>query len=88
MNIKDLKDLKKLIALCQSQGVRAIEVDNIKLELNELVKEPRRMRQVSEPTALIGPSIDETVGIPQMDIPTDELSAEDLLFYSSNENTN
>lgn len=91
MKIDDLKDLKKLIQLCQSQGVKAIEIDNIKLELDNYMPTKRNTtstkKQVSIDPTNFTPNVDETIQIPQMLIPTDELSPEDLLFYSS-ENTN
>lgn len=83
MNVSNLKDLKKLIHLCQSQGVRAIEVDGIKLELNELVKAPKRYKHIPEPSNSLSPNLDENISIPQMDIPTDELTEEEMLFYSA-----
>lgn len=83
MKINDIKDLKKLIQLCQSQGVRAIEVDNIKLELNELPQKQPRYKYI--PDSATTPSlsnVDENIQIPQSSIPTDELTEEQLLNWS------
>lgn len=83
MKINDIKDLKKLIQLCQSQGVRAIEVDNIKLELNELPRKQPRYKYI--PDSAMTPSlsnVDENIQIPQSSIPTDELTEEQLLNWS------
>lgn len=85
MKIDNLKDLKRLIQLCQEQGVKSITVDGIAIELSERPQQTRRLKQVQELTAENFPanSMDENIKIPQMDIPTDELSDEALLFYSA-----
>lgn len=36
MTVNSLADLKKLIQLCQKQGVSRIEVDGVKLELGDV----------------------------------------------------
>lgn len=87
MKIENFKDLQKLIKVCQSQGVKAITVDGISLELSDTpVKTStyKRMKQITEPSETFPPhSVDENIQIPQMDIPTDALSEEELLYYSS-----
>ncbi len=83
MVVHDLKDLKKLIQLCQSQGVKAIEIDSIKLEFNSPAPKTKRYKQIDEPSYGTG-SIEELLRVPQMEkIETDELSEEQLLFMSS-----
>lgn len=83
MTINSLKDLKKLIQLCQSQGVKAIEIDNIKLDLNAPAPKQRRYKQVEVEPYGTG-SIEEQIKIPQMDyIESDTPTDEELLFMSS-----
>lgn len=79
MQVSNLKDLKKLIQLCQSQGVRIIEIDGIKLELNPPAYKPKKYKPMDLELPL-----EAQLKIPQMDqTETDELSPEALLFYSS-----
>lgn len=83
MTITSLKDLKKLIQLCHAQGVRTIEIDNIKLELNALPVKARKYKQIQEPEYGTG-SLEEQLVIQPMDIiETDEPTEEELLFMSS-----
>lgn len=81
MTISSLKDLKKLIQLCQSQGIRAIKVDNIELELGSLPVKTKKYKQLD----IEGLSPEAMVQVPQMErsIATDELTDEELLFYSA-----
>jgi len=83
MNIANLRELKKLIQLCQSQGVKNIEIDGIKLELSSLPSKPRKYKQLED---LDHMPLEGMIKIPQMQqeqIDSDEPSAEDMLFYSS-----
>lgn len=83
MTIKDFKDLKKLIQLCQSQGVNAIEIDGIKLNLNTPAPKTKRYKQVNTEPYGTG-SIEEQLQVPQMDyIESDSPTEEQLLFMSS-----
>ena len=82
MKVNSLRELKKLIQLCQSQGVRTIEIDGIKLELTELPKKTVKYKQIQEPAYGTG-SIEEEMQIPQMEIETDMPTEEQMLFYSS-----
>lgn len=83
MTISNLKDLKKLIQLCRSQGVDAIEVNGIKFGLKDIPKAQKKYKHISEPSNSLSPNLDENISIPQMHIDTDELSEEEMLFYSA-----
>lgn len=84
MTINGLRDLKKLIQLCQSQGIKAIEIDNIKLELGDKPKKAKVYKQIDDTVPYGTGSLEELLKVPQMDrIETDEMTEEQLLFMSS-----
>lgn len=72
MKIDSLGDLKRLIVLCQKQGVRKIKVDGVELEIDEAPPAPREAKK-SE-------SQEE-----EDQIESDELSGDALLYYSVTE---
>lgn len=73
MTIDSLNDLKKLIALCRKTGVEIIKVNGIELVLKEQpVKDARRAAKQA-----INQIMQDKIDTP------DELSPEDLLFYSA-----
>lgn len=81
MKVESLRELKALIKMCQSQGVKAIEIDNIKLELNPPAPKQKRYKQVPEFADL---PLEAQLKVPQMEpIPTDELTEEQLMYYSA-----
>lgn len=51
MKVDSLKELKKLIQLCQQTGVRNIEVDGIKMELGAPPSKDSRKPIVDDPMA-------------------------------------
>lgn len=86
MIIKDLKDLKKLIAICRSTGIESIRFDGIEMHLGQ---EPIKYRKSKD-----SPKVTENVTLsktyqstanvpPDLHIPTDALTEEQLLFYSA-----
>lgn len=84
MKIENAKDLGKLIALCRKQGIKSIKIDGIELELGEEPVKASTARSVNQPQA------EDTIpswtpgGIgPDTKILTDELSPDQLLFYSA-----
>lgn len=93
MKIETLKDLQKVIQLCRKTGVKSFKLDGVELELGDLPQPGKRVPKVSTmifpdtPTIPVySPGgIDEQTKIvaETMAIATDELSEEDLLFYSS-----
>lgn len=81
MKIETLKDLDKLISLCRKRGVETVKVDNIEFRLSDqepVRTEPRRSSTVMQATGIApGGVTDDTK------ILTDELTPDQLLFYSA-----
>ncbi len=74
MQIKDVKDLQKVIELCRKEGVDKIKVDGIYIELGT-APIPTTKKQTT-PQISVGITEDTKVDLPQ------ELTPEQLLFYS------
>lgn len=95
MKIQDLTALKAVVKLCRSEGIESIEIDNIKLVLGAKAVKSRRKSNVSIPDLFD----EANIKIPQFKpvvkeeekeqeikadiIKTDELTPEELLFYSA-----
>lgn len=84
--IKDLKDLKKLIALCRQEGILAIKIDNIEFQLGN--KPTKAVAKTIMPTASNDPFALENIKIPtynneELKIDTEELTEEQLLMWSA-----
>lgn len=79
----ELKDLKKLILLCRQQGVQSIRFNGVELHLNELPQaiDKRKYPDLSPSMPIIPGGVSE-----HTKIVTDELTDEQLLFYSSSDN--
>lgn len=86
MKIENTKDLKKLIQLCRQLGVEAIEVGGVKMNLGPapvIIKQERKNYKelaesiINQPTYTPGGITEDT------QIPTDSLTEEQMLFYSS-----
>jgi hypothetical protein len=73
LKIESLKDLKAVIKLCRSTGVDSITVDGVELKLGS---EPEKPVKKVKRTAEIE-SIPDFIDMP------DELTPEQLLYYSS-----
>lgn len=94
MKITDLKDFEKLVKLCRKLGVDAVEADGVKFNLGA---SPKPKAKYQDPALDIPESqvkivhdqvMTQTVAETVADvIKTDELSAEDLLFYSASGQT-
>lgn len=88
MTIDNLKDLKKVIQLCRDNGVSAIEIDGIKLQLN-LKATTHTKKSMSEPTLeeqIKVPAYNGPVTTAEEDIQAGEfegLTDEQKMFYSS-----
>ena len=82
MQIKDVKDLQKVIRLMRSEGVDKMKIDNVEIELGLAPQKPQRKSTASNQTAPLG-AIDEDTKIEI----EGELSPEDLLFYSATSQT-
>lgn len=80
MTIKDIKDLKQIIDLCRKTGVQSIKVDNVEMHLGEAPSKPAAITQKRNKTTetfIPGVITEDT------QITTDELTADELLFYSA-----
>lgn len=95
MKIQNLKELQKVIHLCQKSGVTSIKIDGIELLLGPVPNKPPKPVDFSSdfPEASISvpkysPSTrsDEVKSIADK-IATDELTSEQLMFYSSQGHT-
>lgn len=85
MKIDNLKDLKKLIQLCRTTGIEAIEVDGLKMNLGPT---PVSYKQHKTATTLLKDNISNGTVAPggiteEIQIPTTGLTDEQLLFYSA-----
>lgn len=69
--INDLGDLKKLLRLCRQQGVTEIKLGTVELKLGDLPQDTSKEEILADPD-------DKFANFPQGD-----LSAEQLMFYSS-----
>lgn len=82
MKIENLKDLQKLIQLCRKTGIEAIEVDNVKINLGPapiiLQKQPKFVKPQETFEVHTPGGITE-----EIQIPTNGLTEEQLLYYSS-----
>lgn len=84
--VKDLKGLKKFLQLCRQQGVESIRIEGLEVHLGALPTKAYRSRKPSKSfmDTMTPPDIFVPGGVmPEEKIETDELSDEELLFYSS-----
>lgn len=85
MKIESLKDLQKVIQLCRKTGVNSIKIDNVEFHLGA---EPRKVTTSVDygsdfPEANIRvPQFTGEIDPPET-IKTDELTQEQLMFYSA-----
>jgi len=85
MVIDNLKELQKLIKACRALGVEKIEIDGIKLELGALPNTLKKSKKVNvsvDDFDLGGIGASTPVPAPDL-IKTDELTPEQLMFYSA-----
>lgn len=91
MVIKDLKKLQKLVQLCRKEGIEAFELGEMRFTLGAKPRVQRKSVDIANdfPEANIkipqyNPVVSDKVqAIVEDVIKTDELTEEDLLFYSS-----
>lgn len=89
MKIQDLKDLKALIKLCRQTGVEAIELDGVKMNLGPT---PTIYKVAKAKSGALSKTSEESTSYPpngitaDMQIPTNGLTEEQMLFYSSEGN--
>lgn len=86
MKIENLKDLQKLIQLCQKLGVKSLNIGEVSLSLGDIPVKQAKTPKVAT-RRIYGPS--GAVDVPtdllpaeQIDTP-DSLSDEELLYYSA-----
>ena len=77
MVIKDIKDLKQIIDLCRKTGVDSIKIDNVEMKLGPAPVKYTTNKETSRPYTPPGVITEDT------QITTDELTEEQLLFYST-----
>lgn len=90
MKIETLKELQKVIALCRRQGVAHIKLGELEMTLGPMPNKPRTIQDFSTdfPEANIqvptySPIPESTTQSMADKIATDELTQEQLLFYSA-----
>lgn len=93
MKIESLKDLQKVIQLCRKLGVQSIKVDSIEFHLGDLPKTAQKLKtipnidqitkNISSPYTPGGINEETKIVAEIADIDTDDLSADQLLFYSA-----
>lgn len=82
MKINTLKDLEKVVKLCRKSGIDSIKIDGIELQLGpEPTISVKQSASITGGTQTFGEIASDTK-IPMVE----EMSNEDLLFYSVQEN--
>lgn len=81
--IKSLKDLEKAIKLCRKMGVESIKIDGVEFHLGPVYFPQKRQVTEKKINSLSPGGITDGVQIPAANIPTDGLTEEQLLFFSS-----
>ena len=76
MKIESLKELDKLMLMCKKRGVDSITIDGITFHITVDVPEMKTSYSTAAPTISTGISADTK-------IVTDELTEEQLMFYSA-----
>lgn len=94
MKIETKKDLKEIIALCRKLGVQSFKADNVEFHLgdapvkhrnvDDLIEDPLAHAKIPTFQAISQKEVNET-GVKAIadKIASDELTEEQLLFYSS-----
>jgi hypothetical protein len=77
MQLPDIKDLGKVIDLCQKKGVKVFQLGELRLELGDPPAKPQRTIEQSENHSEMNPDD------PWAEFPNGVLSPEQLMFYSS-----
>ena len=87
MTIKDLSDLKKLIKLCRTTGIESIKVDGIEMHLGAAPRRAIKAKPEVLQDPLANASIPKFNGYTEVKVEekilTEELSDEQLMFYSA-----
>jgi len=81
MKIDNIKDLKAVIKLCRTEGVEIIKVDGVELVLGKVTETAKRnVAQFTMPKDILE---EAKIEVTPMNIPTDELTEEQLLYGSA-----
>lgn len=87
MQIDNLRDLKKVIKLCQDNGVTAIKIDGIEMTITPKAIGTSKIDYDAFPEAHIPvPTYNSSASVETHDSPIDmpdELSEEQLMYYSA-----
>lgn len=75
MELPNIKELKKIIALCRAQGIKVFELGELRITLTDEAPAKRTRAQYTDNTP--------KTSIQKDTVPDDGLSEEELLFYSS-----
>jgi hypothetical protein len=88
MKIDTLKDLEKVISLCRKLGVESIKIDNVEFHLGQLPAKAKKVKSL-----IVDTFSEADIKVPQYTpvtnateadrIVTDELTEEQLMFYSA-----
>jgi hypothetical protein len=81
MKIDNFKDFEKLLKKCREYGVESIKVDGIEFYLGHMPEKQIKLNKSVNLNAT-NPGINQAI-TEDIKIPTDELTPEQLLFYSS-----
>jgi actin-like ATPase involved in cell morphogenesis len=87
VTINSLKELDKLMLLCKKRGIKAIKIDNIEFAIEDMVSSiaPKASNKLpyTAPDLITGSFDPGTISVnDKIDMP-DELTQEQLLFYSA-----
>lgn len=74
MQLPDLKELDKLIALCRKRGITTVKIGELQLTLSDEAPESKYKRAKATNQA--------TVSYPDTQFESDALTEEELMFYS------
>lgn len=87
MKIDSLKDLEKLVKLCRKLGIDAVEIGDLKFNLGQppqTIRKNQIVQSMFSDADIKIPKYNPVVSDSTPDIiKTDELTQEQLLFYSS-----
>lgn len=75
MNLPDTKQLKKIVQLCRSQGIKVFELGELRITLTDEAPAKRTRAQYTDNTP--------KTSIQKDTVPDAGLSEEELLFYSA-----
>lgn len=85
MKIDSFKELQKLIKLCRTTGIEAIEIEGLKMNLGPtptIIKQTKRSKSVAE-DQIIPPTLAPGGITEEVTIPTNGLTDEQLLYWSA-----